>query len=175
MNIASPGPSPNDAAGLTRDSFQSLPDPRILVVDDDFVMRELLRRILQEQGFRVSLAGGGVEAVQIYQRHGKDIDLVLLDVRMPILDGPQTVKALQHLNPAVRCCLMSGGLGPSDAAELGRLGALRFFTKPFIASELVQVLRQLVGVGASAVTGPPAPPRPGTAAEEKTTSGRNLC
>src|SRR5262249_8109403 len=89
----------------------SSPKPGILVVDDDDAVRQMLDRGLRHHGFDVWLAGSGKEAVEVYQHHRQMISLVLLDVKMPGLDGPATLGALETMNPEVRSVFMSGHLG----------------------------------------------------------------
>jgi CheY-like chemotaxis protein len=117
--------------------------PGVLVVDDEMMVRELLKTALRVRGFEVWVAAGGEEALALYQQHREVITLVLLDVRMPEQDGLQTLSALQRIDPAVRCCFMSGDLGPYDSGELLRRGALSIFTKPFQLMEVAKALRQL--------------------------------
>jgi CheY-like chemotaxis protein len=107
------------------------PAAAVLVVDDESMVRDLLGVALRHFGFTVRPAAGGAEAVDLYRRHGADIDVVLLDVRMPGLDGPQTLAELRRLNPQVRCCFMSGDTGAYTTADLLTLGAARVFAKPF--------------------------------------------
>ena len=95
----------------------------ILVVDDDATVRTMLDIGLRHHGFAVWLAAGGQEAVEVFRRHGQAIDIVLLDVRMPGLDGPQTLAALQQIDPRVRCCFMSGESGGYNSETLLTLGA----------------------------------------------------
>jgi CheY-like chemotaxis protein len=107
------------------------------------VVRNLLTVVLQRHGFRVWSASGGNEAIDLFRLHGGEIGLVLLDVRMPGLDGPQTLAALQALRPDVRCCFMSGHTGPYAEQELLGRGAVRVFAKPFRVEELGPTLWQL--------------------------------
>ena len=116
----------------------------ILVVDDEEVVRRVLSISLPQQGFALWLAADGQEALEVYQRHREAIDVVLLDVRMPRLDGPHTLAALQRLNPQIRCCFMSGDPGAYSEAELHNLGAVVVFPKPFHLIEVAQVLRKVV-------------------------------
>lgn len=118
--------------------------PSILVVDDEPLIRDLLSRYLELQGFRVLVAESGREAVQRYLNE-RGVGLVLLDVRMPGgLDGPATLAALRYLDPQVRCCFMSGDLGTYTAEEIVRSGALALFQKPLQLSELATSLRRLL-------------------------------
>jgi CheY-like chemotaxis protein len=124
--------------------------PGILVVDDDAAVRLLLDVGLRQHGFAVWLAADGREAIQVYQQDHSAIDLVLLDIRMPGLDGPQTLIALRRLNPQIQCCFMTGQAGNYRLDELLALGAARVFAKPFQLTELAQTLATLIAPGVAA-------------------------
>jgi CheY-like chemotaxis protein len=117
--------------------------PGILVVDDEIAVRTLLEAAFRSQGYTVWLAADGQQAVDLYQEHRPEIALVFLDVRMPILDGPQALQALRRLEPAVRCCFMSGQSGQYSDDELMELGAVHVFKKPFRLGELLQIVESL--------------------------------
>ena len=119
--------------------------PGILVVDDDDAVRAILDIGLRQYGFAVWLAASGQEAVQIYQQNGSAIDAVLLDVRMPGLDGPHTLDALAQLNPQIRSCFMTGQSGCYSRDQLLKLCGTHVFQKPFQLAEVAQVLGTLVG------------------------------
>jgi CheY-like chemotaxis protein len=112
----------------------------ILVVDDEAEVRELLAAALRQPGFMVWLAAGGDEAIELYCQHEPEISVVLLDVRMPGVDGPQTLSALQQLNAQVRCFFMSGDTGLYTEGELLKLGAVGFLRKPFRLDEILPLL-----------------------------------
>jgi DNA-binding response OmpR family regulator len=118
--------------------------PGILIVDDESLIGDLLSHYLELQGFRVLVATSGREAVERYLNERASLDLVLLDVRMPGLDGPATLAALRCLDSQVRCCFMSGDLGTYSTEEILRSGALALFEKPFHQSELAGSLRRLL-------------------------------
>lgn len=120
--------------------------PTVLVVDDEAEIVRLLDRALRAAGFEVLTAGGGAEAVEVYRRDREDIDLVLLDVMMPPpLDGPNALRELRQIDPAVRAAFMSGSAGDYTTDELLALGALRVFAKPFASlTALADALRDLL-------------------------------
>jgi CheY-like chemotaxis protein len=126
------------------DGSESPRRPVILVVDDDDSVRALLQRGLQLAGFEVCLAKNGREAVAFYRKHGAGIDLVLLDVRMPELDGTQTLAALRKENPTLRCCFISGHSGTYTREQLLSLGAEHYFNKPVSLQDLAAKLHELV-------------------------------
>lgn len=125
----------------------------ILIVDDEALVVDLLKSALGSYGFRVWPAGDGPAALAIYARERRAIDLVLLDVRMPGMDGPETLAALQEINPDVRCCFITGDSGAYPEAELLRRGALCVLHKPFRLGELVALLERLTAKGAALASG----------------------
>ncbi len=80
----------------------------VLLVDDENCVRTLAKRMLTKLGFQTITAGDGREAVQIYRQRAAEIDLVILDLTMPHMDGCQTFTALCELNPDVRVLITSG-------------------------------------------------------------------
>lgn len=73
--------------------------PGILLVDDAAVVRSVFAELLHREGFQVWVAAAAEQAVDLYRRHGGEIDLVVLDKRMPQVDGIHTLAALHALNP----------------------------------------------------------------------------
>jgi CheY-like chemotaxis protein len=120
--------------------------PGILIADDLVPLRRMCERVLVQHGFTVWGADNGTEAVILYLRHQHEIDLVLLDVEMPLIDGRATLAALRRLDPSVRCCFMTGGPDALDPEELLSLGALRVFAKPLQPADLAAELHSLVAV-----------------------------
>jgi anti-anti-sigma factor len=119
------------------------PPPGVLVVDDETAVLCVAAAHLRRDGLRVWWAGRGPQAVELYRRHLGEIDVVLLDVLMPEMDGPHTLAALQALHPAVRCCFMTGNPEPYTEEVLLQMGALRVFQKPFAFAEVSAALREL--------------------------------
>jgi CheY-like chemotaxis protein len=118
--------------------------PGILVVDDEMAVARMLEVALRHHGFAVHLAGGGQEAVQLYQRHQETIDVVLCDVQMPDPDGPSTLARLRIINPSVRYCFMTANPGKYTGEALRALGAAHVFQKPFASlAELTRALWQM--------------------------------
>jgi two-component system cell cycle sensor histidine kinase/response regulator CckA len=114
--------------------------PGVLVADDEHFVRSMLQLGLERYGFDVWMACDGREALLLYRAHRERIDVVLLDVRMPVLDGPGTLDALRELNPDVLAYFLTGDTGPYDPQELLRRGAARIIIKPFHIDELASNL-----------------------------------
>ena len=114
----------------------------VLVIEDEAAVLRLLGMALRHDGFVVWLAGSGKEAVGLYRQHHRDIDLVLLDMQMPGMDGPETLTALREIHQAVRCVFMSGSSGECYVQQLLALGVEGVIAKPFESlDELGRCLR----------------------------------
>jgi len=116
----------------------------ILIVDDEPSVLGFLQKGLRLNGFTIWPAKTGKEAVEIYRNHRESIAAVLMDVRMPDLDGPATLAALRSIDPEVRCCFMSGGIDQYSQEDLLAGGAVHVLGKPFALAEVVRVLQQMV-------------------------------
>ena len=80
----------------------------ILIVDDEEVVRNTISSMLKNLGYQVYLASDGMEAIELYQRHKDEIDLIILDIIMPQMDGKQTYVQLKQINPDVKVVICSG-------------------------------------------------------------------
>jgi CheY-like chemotaxis protein len=124
--------------------------PGILVADDEPALREILEVVLRQEGFTVWAAEDGREALALYQQHRGEIDLVILDVHMPELDGPHTLEELRQTDPEVRCCFMSGsGSNLYSLHQLRQMGACCFFRKPLDLPTLLALVRRQASLLAS--------------------------
>ncbi len=119
--------------------------PGVLVVDDDDQVRQLLGLVLERAGFAVWFAGNGRAAVEFYRLNRASIDAVLLDVRMPGLDGPATLAALREIDPEVPALFISGDGGEHGPQALLGLGAAGVLQKPFDLAELCRTVRGALG------------------------------
>jgi CheY-like chemotaxis protein len=119
--------------------------PGVLVADDNEHVRAVLGVTLREMGLTPFLAADGREAVELFGRHRDQVRAVLLDVRMPGLDGPRTLAELRRIVPHVPCCFMTGNSGHYGGGDLLALGAARVFEKPFRLEEVIETLRVLCG------------------------------
>jgi PAS domain S-box-containing protein len=115
----------------------------ILLVDDEKVIREVGLRMLEKGGFRVVMARNGKEALDIYKENQSEIDLVLLDLIMPVMGGKETYRRLKEINPAVRVGFTSGYI-PSVRPELISMGKAFFVQKPFQTEYLIEKVKNML-------------------------------
>ena len=121
--------------------MSSLPDvrsaPSILVVDDQPTVRRMAHRLLSEWGFRVFEAESGEEAIEVLETAKAGVQLVIVDVIMPLADGVQVTRAIQERWPGQRILFMSA----HPAEVLARYGLTElnvpFLAKPFTRDELL--------------------------------------
>jgi len=108
--------------------------PRILIVDDEPSMREMLRIVLRRDGYDVTVAANGTEAVELLGR--ERIDLLISDIRMPDINGVDVLRAAKETNRDIIAFMMTAFASTDSAVEAMRLGAVDYFTKPFSMDEL---------------------------------------
>jgi CheY-like chemotaxis protein len=108
---------------------QAKPVPKIvLVVDDDEALRTLARTILHRQGYKVLVASDGKAALELAKRHVGVIDLLVVDVVMPGMSGPQLAEQIRAIRPEIRVLFMSGLVG---GATIRNYPHAIFLSKPF--------------------------------------------
>ncbi len=135
-------PQSEKSAAVASASALSLPrgSGTVLLVDDEEIILQTTSRLLRDLGYQVVTARHGQEALALFQRDPQAIDLILLDVVMPGLDGVQTLTALRALRPDVKVILSSGYMrGHEDDATLAQ-GADDFLPKPYRKAELAECL-----------------------------------
>jgi signal transduction histidine kinase/CheY-like chemotaxis protein len=117
-------------------------DETILLVEDEPMVLEMGRNLLQMLGYRVYAAQGGREAVSLYTKHRDEIDLVLLDVVMPQMSGPKAFAKMRAVNPQAKILLVTGYSPEEVAKELMRQGADGIVQKPYNLMTLARQVRQ---------------------------------
>ena len=117
--------------------------PVVLLVDDETIIRSVGERMLKKGGFDVVLAENGKKAVELYRQHQDTIDVVLLDLVMPEMDGEQTYRALKQINPRVKV-VMTSGYAPEDRPNWIALQENFFLQKPFQTEKLVEAIQKVL-------------------------------
>lgn len=117
---------------------------RILFVDDDAVIAELGKQMLEHVGYQVTVAVGGPEALQLFRQSPERFDLVLTDQTMPDLSGRELIVQLLQLRPDLPIILCTGYSSRIDASGAKALGARAFVLKPLKMLELLARVRQVL-------------------------------
>jgi two-component system cell cycle sensor histidine kinase/response regulator CckA len=122
----------------------------ILLVEDEEGLRGLNARGLTSRGYTVLEAGNGVEAIEVIESRGGDVDLVVSDVVMPEMDGPTLAKELRMRNPNMKIIFVSGYAEDAFDKNLpeGELGSYNFLAKPFTLKQLVAIVKDTMGQAA---------------------------
>jgi CheY-like chemotaxis protein len=114
----------------------------IIIIDDEPIVRKTVHTLLETLGYSVKTFQGGKEALLYFRDNWEEIDLILLDVIMPEMDGPQIFVKLKEINPAVKVLLFSAYSATSDVQAALDNGALGFIHKPILRDELSQKISQ---------------------------------
>jgi len=114
---------------------------KILVVDDEPLIRDLLRDILKEEGYEVSIAKEGLSALKKIKK--EEVDLVITDVKMPGLDGIKLLKEIKKVSPSTLVIVITAYGTIENAVEAMKEGAYDYITKPITPEQLKLVLQKI--------------------------------
>jgi DNA-binding NtrC family response regulator len=121
---------------------------RILVIDDDIQILEMLRQTLEHEGYEVIDAHDGKEGMKLYRE--APTDLIITDIIMPEKEGIETIMELKRGFPDVKIIAISGGgqIAPEECLYLAKkLGAQRTFTKPVPRQDMIKAVKELLEQG----------------------------
>ncbi len=116
---------------------------RILVVDDEDALRTVLSSELEGEGYQVASAGDGEEAIKILG--GQVFDLILLDIKMPKVDGFEVLKFVKQNQPKTKVIMLTGFADLKNAIESKKLGAEDFVSKPYDLVDLLTTVERVLG------------------------------
>jgi len=128
------------AAPESTDASAKVRKVRILIVDDEPSMREMLSIVLRRDGYEVLVAENGRDAIA--QLRARPFDLLLSDIKMPDVTGVDVLRAAKEINRDIVAFMVTAYASTSTAVEAMRLGAVDYFTKPFSMDELRLKIRQ---------------------------------
>lgn len=118
----------------------------VLLVDDEVILRNVGRDLLEDLGYTVYLAENGEQALEVFAAHRIDISLVILDMIMPKMGGKETFLRLREQAPGVKVLFCSGFNREGTGDELVGLGASGFIQKPYNRSELSRAVAEALGL-----------------------------
>lgn len=116
----------------------------ILIVDDEASIREITKTSLEEHNYRTLVAKDGVEALVLYAKYSNDIELVLMDLMMPEMDGVTAIRALKKINSQIKIVVTSGIVSNTKLDEAEPVNVTSFLSKPYTEKELLETLNQIL-------------------------------
>jgi two-component system, cell cycle sensor histidine kinase and response regulator CckA len=117
------------------------PQKKVLVIDDEPEILEVIQQCLEAGGFQVLTASSSKEGLELYEKRYREIGLVLLDYLMPEMTGDLVFECLQRVNPDVRVILLTG-CEDNVAKRMFESGLRGYIQKPFYAEDLVERIRE---------------------------------
>ena len=121
---------------------------RVLVVDDEESLRFLLTSELEAEAFEVQSAGDGEEAIEIVRKKIEEkgkFDVVLLDIRMPKVDGWEVLRFIKSNSPETKVIMLTAYADVKNAIESLRLGASDFISKPYDLDDVLTSINRALG------------------------------
>jgi two-component system cell cycle sensor histidine kinase/response regulator CckA len=116
----------------------------ILLIDDENMIRDVASEMLQLLGYTVYQAAGGKEAIDIYRADKDKIDLVILDMILPGMNGAQVLEKLKQIAPDVKVILSSGYSMQGEVQKVMESGCFGFIQKPYLFTELSRIIKQVL-------------------------------
>ena len=119
----------------------------LLMMEDDFAVRELCSEYLTSLGYRVLMAPNGKEGLELFRTHRKAVDLLIVDYLMPLRSGMEVVRAVREDGAEIPILMVTGfSLGVSEEEILAQ-GVHAVLTKPFLPEDLAGRVGELLGAG----------------------------
>lgn len=115
---------------------------KILIVDDQFGIRILLNEVFQKEGYQTFQAANGIQALDILKKN--EPDLVLLDMKIPGMDGIEILKRMKVIDPDIRVIIMTAYGELDMIQEAKNLGALTHFAKPFDIDDIRAAVKKYI-------------------------------
>ena len=116
--------------------------PKLIIVDDEAVIREGIRRILSAEGYHVETSAGGRTAIEKIQE--QDFDVVITDLKMPGMDGIEVLKTIKILQPEVPVIMITAYSTISSAVEAMKNGAFDYIAKPFSPDLIIEKVKKAI-------------------------------
>ncbi|MBL1174948.1 ATP-binding response regulator [Pantanalinema sp. GBBB05] len=116
----------------------------VLIVDDEAAICEIVQNSLEAHGYQTLTARDGVEAISLYMQHLPEIDVVIVDMMMPSMDGALAIRTLKEINPQVRIVAVSGLVTSEICSDATDHDVLAFLPKPFTIKDLLTTINAVI-------------------------------
>jgi len=117
----------------------------ILVVDDEASIREISKELLETHGYNVLAASHGAEALAVYMREKEIIKLIVMDLVMPIMSGPEAIKTLRRINPEIKIIAVSGMAFEEEAPVVEETDVKAMLRKPYSSDVMLRTIAEALG------------------------------
>ncbi len=131
-------------SNLNKTMHEHIGEGRILIIDDEDVVRSVALDMCRNLGYVPISAGSAKTAISYYRKHSRDVEVVILDIIMPEMDGPVCYKELLKINPDLKVIFASGYTKDENIDALLENPNARFIQKPFRVRELSKVISELI-------------------------------
>ncbi len=115
---------------------------KILVIDDEAIIRKSCERVLSPEGYEVISSSGGHEGIKLLEK--ESVPLVLLDLKMPDMDGIEVLKIIKERWPGTKVIIITGYSNVDTAVQVLRLGAFNHLEKPFSPDTLTAAVKEAI-------------------------------
>jgi DNA-binding NtrC family response regulator len=112
----------------------------ILVIDDEEIVRKSCIRTLVPEGFKVDVARDGLEGLRML--NAKSYDLILIDLKMPNMDGMEVLENMQTMSPGSKVIIITGYSAVETAVKAIKMGAFNYLEKPFTPDSLLEAVKE---------------------------------
>ena len=139
--------SASDLIVVGSEPLRPMADALVLVVDDEETVRSIACQVLERSGCRTLSAGDGQQGVELFRQRPDDIDLVVLDLTMPIMDGEEAFRIIRSIRTSVPIILTSGYNRQDTTTRFAGRTIAGFLQKPWTATELIEVVGDALASG----------------------------
>ncbi len=115
----------------------------IMVVDDESLIRDVTKTILETFGYRVLTVSNGLDAIELYKAKKDEVKIILTDLNMPVMDGITMIKSILNFDSQARFIINSGLLSSISNSDLLELNVVSLLQKPFSAESLLKKINEI--------------------------------
>lgn len=144
FNVFLPAIAPTGSTQSEDSSWADGQGETVLIVDDEAAICEIVQNSLEDHGYQTLTAHDGVEAISLYMQYLQEIDVVVVDMMMPSMDGALAIRALKEINPQVRIVAVSGLVTSEACDDVTDHDVLAFLPKPFTIKDLLTTINELI-------------------------------
>ncbi len=116
----------------------------ILIVDDNIQLNEMMKTILESENYIVKQAFNGKEAIE--KALSEDIDIVIMDIMMPKMNGESAIKAIYYVNPKIKFIIISGNMAVINQEEIKKYNVVACYDKPFHIPDVLNTIKKFMKI-----------------------------